>query len=123
MKTSNTVQDLQLITIDELQRLSIAKKAHAECKGICYNLTYILKHLVDGYDIVKELGMGWEHHTGIPVWPVPLIENKRQWENDFVEGWCQWEGEEGKLRRALCAYLAVKVAELTPYQFREYCHE
>lgn len=71
--------------------------------GICYNLE---KHLWDwgarhslGYDFVKKYAKGWEHHTGVEDYPVPINSN----------GYTLWEGKYLQLRLDLCQHMLKKL--------------
>lgn len=73
--------------------------------GICYNLT---ENMYDsdlppiGYKLIRELSVGWKHHTGNPEYPVP-----------YESGCGLWEGHQLELRIDLINYIIKQLEEIT----------
>lgn len=73
-----------------------------EC-GICWelesNFGIEAGTTTDCYKLVEKLSKGWKHHTGLATFPVPMVSEKIG----------LWEGENARLRRDLCRYMANKL--------------
>lgn len=110
MKNFNTIADLKVMVVDELERLSKAKPVPRQA-GICFILQTAFDNAFYGIDLVKHTCVGWEHHSGCNMHPVPS--------RDAEVSYTSWDGTttEGKLRRDLCAYLAEHIKNLSVNEF------
>jgi hypothetical protein len=82
---------------------------HDENFGVCFNLSQGLRtrglKKLDGYNIVSKLSVGWEHHTGDWINPVPK-ELK-----DDSQPYRPWEGLQRDLRVSLIKHQIQKLEE------------
>jgi len=89
--------------IERLRELASGAAPESTFAGLCYEMK--------GYAIdVKILALGWNKHSGSECYPIPATSSP-----DFLplaEYACSgdlWGGEQGKLRRELCSYIADKL--------------
>lgn len=77
-----------------------------EINGICFNLDSLLcdtgNYVASGYHVVRELSVGWDHHTGDSDYPVPFTGEQGLWKGNHLE-----------LRIDLINYIIKQLEEIT----------
>jgi len=90
-------------TVERLRELAAGASPESTCVGLCSEMKqYPIK--------VQTLALGWSKHSGNECFPIPATGGQ---EYDALDAysWTMnlWSGEQGKLRRELCSYIADKL--------------
>jgi len=71
--------------------------------GLCYEMK---RYAID----VKILALGWNKHSGDKFYPIPATSKKGISPfTEYLRTMDLWSGEQGRLRRELCSYIADKL--------------
>jgi len=92
--------------IERLRELAAGAPPALTHAGLCRDM--------EQYQInVRSLAEGWGKHSGDKFYPIPATSNQENSAQDeYSRSMDLWAGEQGKLRRELCSYIADKLEKL-----------
>jgi len=59
--------------------------------------------------MVSNLALGWAKHSGSECYPIPASSHGYSAIDEYSRNMDLWRGEQGRLRRELCSYIADKL--------------
>jgi len=89
--------------IERLRELAAGAPPALTHAGLCREM--------EKYPItITILAKGWDKHSGDKFYPIPATSNQENSAHDeYSRCMDLWGGEQGKLRRELCSYIADKL--------------
>jgi len=89
--------------IERLRELAAGAFPESTCAGLCCEMYE--------YQInAKRLAKGWSKHSGDKFYPIPATSSPDfSALDEYLGSRDLWSGEQGKLRRELCSYIADKL--------------
>jgi len=90
--------------IERLRELANGAAPESTFAGLCYEMK---KYGIQ----VSILALGWDKHSGSECYPIPATSSPDfSASKEYTGSGDLWGGEQGKLRRDLCTYIADKLA-------------